>query len=357
MNSSKFICVVGPCLKMGGIERSSSNIANGLSRMGFKVVYIAIFRQEQFFKLDENVIFDEPDQGQNETRLSILSTISRIRERVKFYKPDVILVFNKFYSALVALGTFRLGIPYFLSERSSPFFKWPLKLEIVNRIAFALNAPRGVMAQTKIAATYQAQYYSPKTRITVIPNMLDYQDVPEPELENPQILAVGRLNDHLKGFDRLIKAMKFVNPSWNLKIVGAEKKITPLHKLILEERLQDRIILEPKSADLKEHYSKSSIFVIPSRSEGFPNALIEAMAAGLPPVSYNFVAGPDEIIENEKSGLLVKEGDIQGLADAINKLAANHSLRKKIGALAQTSKERYSSDRICTQIAQFLGVL
>lgn len=342
---------------MGGIERASSNVANGLARLGYNVVYVAIFRHEKFFNLDENVFFDEPEFGKNETSLSVFSTINRLRKRIKYHQPEVVLVYGKFYAALVGLALYKTAIPYFLSERSSPFFKWPLKLEIVNRIAFALNAPRGVMAQTKIAATYQAQYYSPKTRITVIPNMLDYQDVPEPELENPQILAVGRLNDHLKGFDRLIKAMKFVNPSWNLKIVGAEKKITPLHKLILEERLQDRIILEPKSADLKEHYSKSSIFVIPSRSEGFPNALIEAMAAGLPPVSYNFVAGPDEIIENEKSGLLVKEGDIQGLADAINKLAANHSLRKKIGALAQTSKERYSSDRICTQIAQFLGVL
>ena len=356
MSNSKTICVIGPCIKMGGIERASSNIANGLSRLGYKVIYIAIFRHEKFFRLDDQIIYDEPDPGVNETSLAIMPTISRIRTKVSYYQPDVVLVYNKFYAALVALGLWRTGIHYFLSERSSPFYKWPLKISMVNRIAFFLNPPVGVIAQTKIAAKYQARYYGRHSRISVIPNSLEVVPALAPALVNQQILAVGRLNDYLKGFDRLIKAMKLVHPNWVLKIVGAEKTTTPLHQLIADEGLQERVKLEPKAANLNQHYSDSSIFVIPSRSEGFPNALIEAMAAGLPPVSYDFTGGPNEIIEHGKNGLLVKEGDIEGLALAINKLADDVDLRKEIGRNASEAKENYSGELICRRIAQFLNV-
>ncbi|WP_290708932.1 glycosyltransferase, partial [Flavihumibacter sp. CACIAM 22H1] len=107
---------------------------------------------------------------------------------------------------------------------------------------------------------------------------------------------------------------------------------------------------------LSAYYSDSSIFVIPSRSEGFPNALIEAMAAGLPPVSYNFIGGPEEIIEPGKNGFLVEEGDIKGLAHAINKLASDKELRISIGNAAKQARFVYSNERITKRIAQFLGV-
>ncbi len=356
MSSLKTICIIGPCLKMGGIERASSSVANGLSRLGYIVIYIAIFRQEKFFKLEDKIVYDEPDPGINEKSLALLPTISRIRKKVNHYQPDAVLVYNKFYAALVAFAIWRTGTHYFLSERSSPFYKWPLKISLLNRIAFFLNPPVGVIAQTKIAAKYQAKYYNRHTRISVIPNSLEVVTEMDLRLENQQILAVGRLSDYLKGFDRLIKAMKFVHPNWILKIVGAENTPTPLYQLISEEGLQERVKLEPKTANLHKHYSDSSIFVIPSRSEGFPNALIEAMAAGLPPVSYDFIGGPDDIIENGKNGLLVKEGDIEGLAHAINRLVDDFQLRKEIGKNASAAKENYSCEMICLRIAQFLNV-
>ncbi|WP_290708933.1 glycosyltransferase, partial [Flavihumibacter sp. CACIAM 22H1] len=248
MNSGKTVCIVGPCLKMGGIERASSNVANGLSRLGYKVIYLAVFRQEKFFKLDDEIVFDEPPIGRNQTRLSILYTVKRIRERVRYYKPDTVLVYNKFYAALVAFALWSTEFQYYLSERSSPFFKWPLKIRILNRIAFFLNPPAGLIAQTTVAANYQKKYYGRKVAVEVIPNSLESVEYAECPLEARSILAVGRLNDYLKGFDRLIAAMKWVNPDWNLRIVGADKSPNSLDKLIREQGLENRIQLEPKSA-------------------------------------------------------------------------------------------------------------
>lgn len=356
MSDRKTICIIGPCLKMGGIERASSNVANGLDDLGYRVIYLAIFRQEKFFTLNKDVLFDEPLAGQNTNKLAIWPTITRIRKKIKEYNPDGILVYNKFYAALVGLALWGTGYSYFLSERSSPFYKWARKIKLINRVAFTLNPPAGVLAQTKQAAEFQRKYYGPKPAIEVIPNSLSSTSKANPNLESKQILAVGRLNDHLKGFDRLIRAMQFVAADWRLAIVGADSKKGPLNDLITELNLGHRISLEPKASDLTEYYNSSSIYVIPSRSEGFPNALIEAMAAGLPPVSFNFIAGPAEIITDGQNGLLVPEGDIEGLAAAINKLAADLNERKRIAANAKEAEKDYSNDRICSRIAQFLNL-
>ena len=160
------ILIIAPCLAMGGIERASSNTANGLSELGAKVYFLSLFKKEAFFKLNEGIEIIEP-QGFNKTKLSLFKSILWIRKEVKRVNPEHILVFNKFYGAITALALLGTKYPYFLSERSSPLFVWRQPMRAINKLAFSIKPPKGVIAQTNIAAEYQRKYFQ-KTLIKLI---------------------------------------------------------------------------------------------------------------------------------------------------------------------------------------------
>ncbi|MBK8547520.1 MAG: glycosyltransferase [Saprospiraceae bacterium] len=101
-------------------------------------------------------------------------------------------------------------------------------------------------------------------------------------------------------------------------------------------------------------YSSASIFVIPSRSEGFPNVLIEAMAFGLPCISFDFIAGPKDIITHEEDGILVENGNIESLANRINRLIENDKERLRLANNAKKIRYKYSSEMISNKLLTFL---
>tara|TARA_B100000795_G_scaffold269145_1_gene257728 strand:+ start:10325 stop:11398 length:1074 start_codon:yes stop_codon:yes gene_type:complete len=351
---SKKVLVIGPCLSMGGMERASSNVANEMVKHGLKVVYLAIFKKDHFFQLDENVILDEPKEGINENKLSFFKTISRIRRRVLYHEPDSILVFNKFYGAISALALIGNKVPFYVSERSSPLFVWKKSLKIINQIAFWLNSPNGVIAQTSIAAKYQKRYYR-KSRIQVIPNILRNSAI-YPNLERHNIiLAVGRLGDYLKGFDLLLKSFALIkNKEWELHIAGGDENGQYLKDLALKLGVLNRVKFLGKVKEIDLVFAQAGLFVIPSRSEGFPNSLLEAMAAGVASIAFDFVAGPKDIIENGENGIIVPEGDIESLAMTIDKLILSPGERKRLGSNAKKIRDVYESGKITRLIIKFI---
>lgn len=348
------ILIIGPCLSMGGMERASSNVANEIAMLGFQVIYLSIFKKVPFFQLHPDVVFEEPTDGSNINSLSLFKTVNRIRKAVKLHQPDSILVFNKFYGALSALALIGTKIPFYISERSSPFYHWSFKLACINKIAFSIKPPTGIMAQTNTAAQIQKKYYK-KSRIKVIPNMVrEVQLYPETQRE-PFILAVGRLNDTLKGFDRLLEAMALGKTNWPLYLAGGEETSDAKFNALIETNgLKERIRFLGKITDMDSWYARAGLFVIPSRSEGFPNALVEAMAAGVPCVSYDFVAGPRDMIDDGINGIIVPNGDILGLANAIDKLVLEPGKRNQLGKKALSVRENYRAQKITNEIIQFI---
>lgn len=320
------ILIIAPCLAMGGIERASSNTANGLSELGTKVYFLSLFKKEVFFKLNEGIETIEP-QGFNKTKLSLLKSILWIRKEVKRVNPEHILVFNKFYGAITALALIGTKYQYFLSERSSPLFVWRQPMRAINKFAFSIKPPKGVIAQTNIAAEYQRKYFK-KTEVIVIPNSVrEVQRYPEIKREKV-ILAVGRLNDYLKGFDLLIESFaKIKNQDWELHIAGGDEEGELLKAQAEKLGVINRIKFLGKVKEIDKCYAYAGIFVIPSRSEGFPNALAEAMTAGCCCIAFDFVAGPSDIIKNEENGILVNSGDVLALAKSIDYLICDHKLR------------------------------
>lgn len=348
------ILIIAPCLAMGGIERASSNTANGLSELGAKVYFLSLFKKEAFFKLNEGIEIIEP-QGFNKTKLSLFKSILWIRKEVKRVNPEHILVFNKFYGAITALALLGTKYPYFLSERSSPLFVWRQPMRAINKFAFSIKPPKGVIAQTNIAAEYQRKYFK-KTEVIVIPNSVrEVQLFPEIKREKV-ILAVGRLNDYLKGFDLLIESFaKLKNQDWELHIAGGDEEGEALKEQAERLGVIIRIKFLGKVKEIDKCYAYAGMFVIPSRSEGFPNALAEAMTAGCCCIAFDFVAGPNEMITNGVDGILVPSGDTQKLAEAIDDLIVKDDFRDVLAQKAIKTSQHFKKSTIISKIANVIN--
>ncbi len=348
------VCIVGPSLKMGGIERASSTVANAMAAQGVDVRYIALFRQERFFTLDRRVEFTEPPAGLNETRLHLGRTLRWLRKMARESDPDSVLAFNYFYGAIVRLALAGLRCPVYVSDRSSPAYRWPRKAAWFSRAVYSLLPPAGLVAQTGVAAAHQLNRFGARTRVHVIPNALRPVERHD-RARQKTVLAVGRLSDPLKGFDRLVEAFALLpDLGWELVFAGDGGGEADLRRQAEERGIGRRVRFLGKVADIDRVYAEAGIFVIPSRSEGFPNALCEAMAAGLPCVSFDFVAGPRDIITDGEDGYIVPDGDLNGLADRIRYLIERPDERERLGRNACAIAARLDMHKISRQYLDFI---
>jgi GalNAc-alpha-(1->4)-GalNAc-alpha-(1->3)-diNAcBac-PP-undecaprenol alpha-1,4-N-acetyl-D-galactosaminyltransferase len=349
------ICIVGPSLKMGGIERASSNIANQIAMTGYNVTFLALFPQERFFNLNPAIQFDEPKGKLNKDKLSISKSVLWLRNRLKKANPDRILAFNYFYGAITRLAISGFSVPLYVSDRMSPKYQWPKSVIIFNSIIYCLLPPSGIICQTELAADLKKRFFGNRTRITVIPNALRGVQLFPEITRRKQILAVGRLNDYLKGFDRLIEAFaKIKDKEWILIFAGGDEEGEELKGQARKLGVLDRIRFLGKVKEIDEVFAQAGIFVITSRSEGFPNALCEAMAAGLPCISFDFIAGPRDIITDDYNGILVENGNIELLAEEMDFLIEHELERKRLGQNALQIRNMLDADKIVKKYLDFI---
>lgn len=183
--------------------------------------------------------------------------------------------------------------------------------------------------------------------VKVIHNPLPFFPDCQSDLTSKQVIAVGRYMPQ-KGFDRLIPAWRIVNeqhPEWVLRIYGDGMR-EELQKQIDSLGITSSCILEHSVPNIIEKYCESSIFVLSSRYEGFGMVIIEAMACGVPPVSFTCPCGPRDIITDTRNGLLVENGDIEGLAEMICYLIENEDERREMGQQARSDVTRFKIEEI-----------
>ena len=122
---------------------------------------------------------------------------------------------------------------------------------------------------------------------------------------------------------------------------------------LANDTIKHRIDFLGKIKNIDIEYAKAGIFVMPSRSEGFPNALVEAMAAGCPCISFDFIAGPRDVITERENGILIPAERVDLLAKAIDELIANSELRNKISLNALAIKTKLEPKKIAKQYLIF----
>jgi glycosyltransferase involved in cell wall biosynthesis len=204
----------------------------------------------------------------------------------------------------------------------------------------------------------------PANRVVSIPNPLDIDDIlarsretADPPLQaagDPLVVGMGRLVRQ-KGFDTLIRAVALLRTPARLVIVGEGPRAGELLDLAERSGIVDRVSLAGFRANPYPLLRTAAVFVLSSRYEGFPNALLEAMALGVPVVATRCSTGPEEIVSHGVNGLLVPVDDPAAIAAGVDRLLADQTFRERLGRAAQQRARSFDIARIMPRIESLIG--
>lgn len=341
------------------MERVMSLLANKFSDMANTEVHIVLtgINRKVDYPLTKSVILHRPSFTFKNTRRPIdaFRTMLFLRKKIKMIDPDTILSFGELWNNMVLLSLIGLSYPVYISDRSQPDKDLGRVQNFLRKKLYPRAA--GFIAQTVYAADV-CRRKKWNSNITVIGNPVrTIKQDREIEKEN-LVLFVGRLIP-TKHVDSLIRMFAEINvPGWRLEIVGGDTKFMTLsrdyQKLISELDAEEKISLEGEKEDVDRYYNRAKIFAFPSSSEGFPNAIGEALSAGLPVVAYDCIAGPSDMIVDGKNGFLVPLFNEKRFKRELKKLMGNENIRNELGANAVEIQNKFDANNISAEFYEFI---
>lgn len=280
--------------------------------------------------------------------------IKVLRASFRSASPDVIISFIDQSNVVTLLAASTLKAPVIISERVHPGrhrigFPWRILRALLYPYASAL------VVQTAEVKRFFGRGISRK--ITIIPNPVSPPEWQRSKKPGHNIAAVGRL-ERQKGFDLLIDAFAGVaarHPEWRLNIWGEGSQRTQLEAQVKALGLQERVFLPGVTHIPGTWIQEADAFVLSSRYEGFPNALAEAMSAGLPCIAFDCPSGPAELMQ--WGGLLVADGDVAALAEAMHRVMSDSDLRERMGSDARLASARFHPDLVFAAWCKLLDQL
>jgi glycosyltransferase involved in cell wall biosynthesis len=355
-DSMKILLMISS-MSAGGAERVACSLANAWSERGDNVIVMPTFsgRGECFFELSADVrLVYLADMVSSRAR-SFLNQFARLRALRRFIakeRPDITVSFLTNVNVAAVIASAGLDVPVIICERIDPFIcPVSLWLNLARRLVYPFAD--ALMVQTQAVAAKYAASGKCLRRVSVIPNpvpleVLNLCCVPCTG-GRKRLLAVGRLEGQ-KQFDVLIRVFARItnrHPDWSLRIIGDGPLRAELQQQIVALGLESRIELSGRIVDIGDELANADAFALTSSFEGFPNALLEAMAAGLPCVTFDCQSGPREISLDGKTALLVALNDERALQIELERLMSDEALRSSLGRLARVSVlERYSLDKV-----------
>ena len=354
-------------LGRGGAERVVSILSGEFIKMGHQVVIATEWTSEDEYALDPSVSRVHAGllaEDENKSRISkIVLRYTRLRKCVLAERPDVVLSFcNKanFRSAAALAGT---GIPLIVSVRNDPvtdYAPYRISTWLMEHIA------AGCVFQTEQAKEFFSKAFQGGSCIILNPVSVQYTDRPfryraeNAAGEGRSILSVGRITPQ-KNFVLLVRAFRLIAdkvPDARVLIYGdvqEEDYAEQLKREISGSGLEDRILLMGLSEDVASVLEHAYMFVLSSDYEGMPNALLEAMAMGLPCVATDCpCGGPATLITNDVSGLLVSAGDPEALAEAMLQVLEHPEYANRLSGNAAQIRQQVQPEKVASEWIRFI---
>lgn len=320
----------------GGAERVICNLANRMAKDGHVVRIICYEKLKSFYyELEKNVSIVELDPDINKRVSFIRRKTAGFVNLVRLYKAvrgsDRVISFYSRQNCYSILVCNLLKIPVICAERDH-FFMSDGKINHKLRNIFYPHA-NGFIHQTNMARDFLREHEGVCCQDVVIPNPLWISSFPERQPIKGNIIAVGRLEEQ-KNYKGLIRAFSIVVEKESdavLSIYGDGSQKEELLSLVHELNIEKNVIFKGMTKNIIEVHRTADIYVMFSHGEGYPNALMEALAMGVPSISSDCpVGGPRDMIQDGQNGYLVPCSDEEKLANRIIELLRDISLRKRL---------------------------
>ena len=342
-------------LSGGGAERVMSIVANYWVSQGWDVTLILLAPPSKppFYPLDDRIKLKPLGvEGNSANALAAIGNtwqrISVLRKEIIASIPDVVISFMNSVNVYTIAACAWLNIPTIVSDHIYPGAEdanqvWQFMMKWSYRHADLVT----VLTQNALPFYPAAQGY----RTMVMPNPVLKPDPVNDTaqlLVNPSLIAIGKFHRQ-KGFDLLLAAFARLQPKypeWQLTILGEGALRTELEALRSQLKLEDRVHLPGLVTNVREYLAQADLFVMPSRFEGFPMALCEAMACGLPVLAADCLSGPRDIIADGFNGMLVATEDVDALVAGLDALMSDPAKRQQLAQNAPQILDRFGLEQV-----------
>ena len=350
----KVLVHIGRMIEVGGAEKAIVHLAEGLASRGIEVVFVSQFRTDgtSCIALGTEYKVVPLCKGSNTLSFNFLNRFLGFRKIYLEEKPDAIVCFMPLAFITASLWVNSRLIPLLYCERNNGTGDTALSTLVKKFIFKTKRIQTATVVQTHGLARHLKYQFALERNVFVIPNVITEPGIMKKEYQenNLTLVSHGRLINR-KGFDVLILVFsRLVKefPTLKLRIAGTGECKEELEKLVSSLGLEDKVELVGHLKNCNEFLASGSIGVYLSRSEGFPNALCEALAVGLPVLASDCDFGPSDLIENGTNGILLPK-DIDAHSDLIEneirKLLKDVNLREHLGKNATKVVKTFSKER------------
>lgn len=347
-------------LEKGGAERVIANLAEYFYSKDYEVFVVTKLKEKNEYVINDGItriIADITKEEEKNRIWNLYARVCKLRGIWKQINPDIIVSFIRKNNVMALVSSRFLKIPVVVSVRSDP----ARELRGLKALSFFLfRFADGIILQTGRAKDFFPDYLQKK--VIILPNSINpsFMIVESDKEKKKEIVAVGRIdkNKNQELLVRVFAELASDYPDWRVCLYGEGEEMPSLQQYVKEISLENQIHFMGQITNVAEKVKGASIFVLPSKCEGMPNALIEAMALGTACVSTDCpCGGPAELIENGRNGILVPVDDKEELKRALLRLMDDEKYRLEIALEATKIKDKLHPNIVNKQWEAYLEMI